>query len=391
MKSTIPILTPLRGIAAICVVFFHATLILFPQWMVPLTEYTHFVENGFLWVDLFFILSGVVMRHVYQPSFVQDISLSKWKSFMWMRFARIYPLFFITLIVLILWETVKASNGIGFYGGALFEKWGMSGIPAFEGPFNRTESILANILMLHGLIVKDLSWNISSWSLSVEWLSYMVFPFLVPLLLRKKISSLFPFICMLGLLYINHSKGSLDVTGGLLAFIRAITSFTLGAWMYTVSDSAKQQRLLNNDFALWTILAVCIGLLHLQKTSFHNVLVVSSFAALVFISAQQSERNTPVFKLLDNRFTRFLGDISYSLYLWHAVLLLAGIEVAYLLFPEQLAIWQNQTSWGTACIGAIVFISIAIGISTLSYYWIEKPAMKALRARNKTSTSATPA
>lgn len=391
MKSTIPILTPLRGIAAICVVFFHARLILFPQWMAPLTEYTHFVENGFLWVDLFFILSGVVMMHVYQPSFVQDISLSKWKSFMWMRFARIYPLFFITLIVLILWETVKASHGIGFYGGALFEKWGMSGIPAFEGPFNRTESILANILMLHGLIVKDLSWNISSWSLSVEWLSYMVFPFLVPFLSRKKLSFLFPTICLIGLLYINHSKGSLDVTGGISAFIRAITSFTLGAWMYTLSISTKQQRLLNNDFALLTVFAICIGLLHLPKSNYHNVFVVLSFAALVFIAIKQSERDTPVFKVLDNRFTRFLGDISYSIYLWHAVLLLAGIELANLLFPEQLITWQSQTSWATACVGAVIFIATVIGISTISYFWIEKPAMRALRRRSRIKASATTA
>ena len=188
MKSAIPILTPLRGIAALSVVFFHARLILFPQWMTPLTEYTHFVENGYLWVDLFFILSGFVMMYVYQSTFDQGVTSSKWKHFMWLRLSRIYPLFFITLTILILWETYKASNGIGFYGGALFEKWGMSGIPAFEGPFNRTESILANVMMLHGLIVKDLSWNISSWSLSVEWLSYMVCPFLLPLLLMKKIS-----------------------------------------------------------------------------------------------------------------------------------------------------------------------------------------------------------
>ncbi|MCQ1059580.1 acyltransferase [Photobacterium sp. ZSDE20] len=388
MKSAIPILTPLRGIAALCVVFFHARIIIFPQWMTPLTEYTHFVENGYLWVDLFFILSGFVMMHVYQSTFVRGVTPSKWKHFIWLRFSRIYPLFFITLIVLITWETFKASNGIGFYGGALFEKWGMSGIPAFEGPFNRSEALLPNALMLHGFLVTDLSWNISSWSLSVEWLSYMIFPFLVSLLLKRKLSFLFPVIFILGLLYINHTKGSLDVTGGLLAFIRAITSFTLGAWMYTVSITEKQQRIMNNDFALWTIFAICIGLLHLQKTSYHNVLVVSSFAALVLISAQQSERNTPVFKLLDNRFTRFLGDISYSLYLWHAVLLLAGIEIAHLLFPEQLTTWQNQTSWGTACIGAGVFISIAISISTLSYYYLEKPAIKILRARRQRNIKA---
>ena len=87
-------------------------------------EYTHFVENGFLWVDLFFILSGFVMMHVYKPAFSHLPRPSSWARFMWLRFTRIYPLFIITLLVLIGWEAIKYHSNIGFYGGALFESWG---------------------------------------------------------------------------------------------------------------------------------------------------------------------------------------------------------------------------------------------------------------------------
>ncbi|KHT63430.1 hypothetical protein RJ45_12045 [Photobacterium gaetbulicola] len=385
MNNPIPILTPLRGIAALCVVFFHARLIIFPQWMKPLTEYTHFLENGYLWVDLFFILSGFVMMHVYRAAFSQSITPSRWLQFMWLRFSRIYPLFLTTLLVLIAWETFKSSKGLGFYGGALFESWGVSGIPAFEGPFNRSEALWQNVLMLHGVLVQELSWNISSWSLSVEWLSYMVFPFLVPVLLRRKLSYLAPVLFILSLFYINQLKGSMDVTGGLLALLRALASFTVGAWMHTLALSAKQRLLLNNDWALLTIFAICIGLLHLPKSGYHNVVVISAFALLVLISAQQTERATPIFKLLDNRATRFLGDISYSLYLWHAVILLSGIELANLVFPDALSLWNRQTGWLAASAGAMVFITVAIGISTLSYYYIEKPAMTTLRSGKKRS------
>ncbi|MGF1737394.1 acyltransferase family protein [Photobacterium satsumensis] len=387
-NTSIPILTPLRGIAATCVVLFHARLILFPQWMTPLAEYTHLIENGYLWVDLFFILSGFVMMHVYKSTFSLSVTPAGWGKFMWLRFSRIYPLFIITLLVLIAWESFKASNGIGFYGGALFDKWGMTGIPAFEGPFNRSEALLPNILMLQGVLVKDLSWNISSWSLSVEWLSYMVFPFLVPILLRKRLSYLIPVIFVIGLLYINHAKGSLDVTGGMLAFIRAITSFAMGAWLYTFRLSAPKQAFLNNDLPLLAIFAACIGILHFPKGGYHNVMAVSAFALLVFVSALQTDRTTAVFKLLDNRFTRFLGDISYSLYLWHAVLLLAGIEIVHWVFPDQLAAWYSQTSWLAATLGGVSFMTLAIGISTLSYYYLEKPAMRALRARVHRNTTA---
>ncbi len=181
MNKQIPILTPLRGFAALCVVFFHARLIFFVQWKEPVSEYTHFIENSYLWVDLFFVLSGFVMMHIYQQTFSKGVTVAKWRYFMWLRFARIYPLFLVTLLILVLWESIKYFSATGFYGGPLFDSWGMSGIPAFAGPFNRSDTLMSNFTMLHAVINKDLSWNISSWSLSVEWLCYMVFPLLIPM------------------------------------------------------------------------------------------------------------------------------------------------------------------------------------------------------------------
>ena len=37
------------------VVLFHARLLLFPQWMESIAGHTQLIENGYLWVDLFFI------------------------------------------------------------------------------------------------------------------------------------------------------------------------------------------------------------------------------------------------------------------------------------------------------------------------------------------------
>lgn len=384
MNKSIPILTPLRGIAALCVVFFHARLVIFSQWKDPVGEYTQFIENSYLWVDLFFILSGFVMMHIYQQTFSKGITFSSWRQFMWLRFSRIYPLFLVTLLVLVLWETIKSSAGIGFYGGALFESWGVSGIPAFAGPFNRAEALLPNALMLQGVLEKDLSWNISSWSLSVEWLSYMVFPFLVPALAaRRRMTLWVPVVFLLLLMGINAHHGSLDVTGGFLAYLRAIASFALGSWMCTIIVSQARKKLLNNDGLLLLVFSASLWMLHLPKSPSHNVITVTVFALLVFVAAQQTERKTPVFKLLDNRVTRFLGDISYSLYLWHAVLMLAGIEIIHLAMPELLAWWNTQTEWWVGLTGAAVFIAVTIGVSTLSYYYLERPAMKLLRNKFK--------
>lgn len=129
----LPLLTPLRGFAALFVVLYHARLVLFPQWKSPIADYTYFLERGYIWVDLFFILSGYVMIHVYRNTFKDGVTLSNWRQFMWLRFSRIYPLFLITLLTLIAWESFKASEGILFYAGPLAESWGLAGQAPFEG------------------------------------------------------------------------------------------------------------------------------------------------------------------------------------------------------------------------------------------------------------------
>lgn len=48
----------MRGIAAIGIALYHVT------WTNHLTEW-HFFRNGFLYVDLFFVLSGFVLASVY--------------------------------------------------------------------------------------------------------------------------------------------------------------------------------------------------------------------------------------------------------------------------------------------------------------------------------------
>lgn len=133
MRQELPMLTSIRGFAALIVSYFHARLVLFPQWKAGIAESTQFLEVGFIWVDLFFILSGYVMMHVYRESFQSEVTFAKWRGFMWLRFSRIYPLFLTTLLVLVLWESYKYLNAMYFYGGPLLGSWGMNGAPALKG------------------------------------------------------------------------------------------------------------------------------------------------------------------------------------------------------------------------------------------------------------------
>src|ERR1700744_3320893 len=97
--------TSLRGIAAVLVVAFH--------YAVPLrhvgfdvNRYTLLVARGYLWVDLFFILSGFILCHVYANQLVDIRSIA---SFFRARFARIYPLHIATLLLLVGCQTAIPS------------------------------------------------------------------------------------------------------------------------------------------------------------------------------------------------------------------------------------------------------------------------------------------
>src|SRR5277367_5726076 len=79
----------LRGIAAMTVVAFHFNVFFLPQARLP------FLNRAYLSVDLFFLLSGFVMAHVYGRDLAFNWQIY-WQRFAVARFARIYPLFAIT-------------------------------------------------------------------------------------------------------------------------------------------------------------------------------------------------------------------------------------------------------------------------------------------------------
>jgi peptidoglycan/LPS O-acetylase OafA/YrhL len=87
-KSQLPSLTSFRGVAALWVVLYHYVVVYFSQ-LNP-SHYTHFVEKGYLAVDLFFMLSGFVLTHVYRRAFSEGIT-KHYKRFLLSRVARLYP------------------------------------------------------------------------------------------------------------------------------------------------------------------------------------------------------------------------------------------------------------------------------------------------------------
>jgi peptidoglycan/LPS O-acetylase OafA/YrhL len=146
-SGQLPALTSLRGIAAMWVVLYHYSAQCFPT--LDATGYTHLIHKGYLAVDLFFMLSGFVMTHVYHRAFSKTVTQQHYWKFIVARIARVYPLHILVLLLFVVTAvTFHLAGGIALNH--------QDDIP-MRGP----ESVLAfvaNVFMLQGLDAGQLSW-----------------------------------------------------------------------------------------------------------------------------------------------------------------------------------------------------------------------------------------
>src|SRR6266849_1565078 len=285
-------LTPLRGIAALTVLMFHLAR------NGGDSSLPAFFLRGYLGVDLFFVLSGFVLTHVYVQGFLGDTSWRSAGAFLWARVARIYPVhFFVTALLVAC-------------GGAQ----GLSGL-----------DVLDNFLLI--LVPWPVhSINQPSWSLSAEWHAYLLFPLMVGWLWRcnGRIAAAICFALLLGLdIAIIGSFGDLrEIGGGWGALARALPEFALGVITYRAFSDPHAARIWRSDVAF---LAVA-GALALAFEFMPNDGIIVALLPLLLLAAV---RNTGLAaRVLNAAPLRWMGDISYSVYLGQAFAFSAVLTLA---------------------------------------------------------------
>ena len=145
-------LTSLRFFAALWVVLFHY----WPKLDVAFTP--ALVAKGYLGVELFFVLSGFILCHVYLAAAGEG--RLKYGAFLWNRLARVYPLHLATLFGMIALGVVAGLAGV-----------------AIDGEILRWDALPANLLMVQAWgLAPAAAFNHPSWSISAEWFAYLTFP-----------------------------------------------------------------------------------------------------------------------------------------------------------------------------------------------------------------------
>ncbi|QDK79729.1 acyltransferase [Spirosoma sp. KCTC 42546] len=286
-----------RGLAAIMVILFHL------QHLTVLSGIA-FIMKSDIFVDFFFVLSGFVITYSNYDKITDMASI---KPFAIKRFKRLYPLHLFTLLLVLAFElfrygvdryVVKLSNPI-FYADKTFA------------------SFLANLTLTQSLNLFDrITWNGPSWSISVEFYTYLVWACCL-VIFRKNLL----IICSLSFGLIawfivsHHGNIIYNYDYGL---VRCLYSFLIGMLTYRLSRRLPS---VGNYWPATVSEALLLGLTMYFVNEFthsQSWLMPFLFALVILVFSRETGAIAKV--LAQDRF-EFLGKLSYSYYLNHLIVL----------------------------------------------------------------------
>lgn len=347
-KPHYDILDGLRGVAALMVVCFH----LFEAFATSHLDQR--INHGYLAVDFFFILSGFVMGYAYDDRWGR-MSV---REFVKRRLIRLHPMVVMGALI----------------GAAMFYTQGCSAWDVTRISLGMLLlSTLLNALMIPattGFEIRGVGemypLNGPSWSLLFEYIGNLLYALFIRRLSTRLLAMLvaaagcalaaFAVWGPLGDICVGFAMTGENILGGSL---RLLFSFSAGLLMARIFKPAK----IKGAFWIGAIAIVAVasvprigGSEHLWMNGAYDALcAVAVFPLLVYIGA--SGRTTDKFT---TRLCKFLGDISYPLYMVHypfIYLYFAWVKNENLTFRESLP-----------AAAALVAGSIALAWLCLKFY-----------------------
>jgi peptidoglycan/LPS O-acetylase OafA/YrhL len=325
--AKIPELTGIRGVAALWVFVFHVWLVAgSPALTAGGLDLTPLLACGWAGVDLFFVLSGFALTWPQAERHPADLG---YLEFMRRRALRVVPAYYTQLLLLLL----LAAFGL------------IAELPSLG-------STLAHLLFLHNL---DPHWSsqLSNtwWTLPIEWQFYLLFPLLLTALVRYGALRVLPALVLVMLawrigafqwLQANHPAAPVDyrvwlieqLPGRIDQFFVGMAAALLTRRLWTDLDPDRRQQfsslLLLAGAALTGVLIFILWPRAEAYWQGHWLLYVWHLLAALPLAALiggAALHGRPARALLGNRPVLWLGEISYSIYLWNYVVLLALVRV----------------------------------------------------------------
>jgi len=366
-------LSGLRIVAAVWVVLFHFRPLLeqaapgFRSALAPI------LDCGAQGVDLFFILSGFVLTWNYLDRMGESSSWQSTLHFLWLRLSRVWPVYLVTMHLAALWIIFTLNVG--------------------HVPSEAAESLTAVNYVRQFLLVQlwfapyfdGTSWDGPAWSISAEWLAYLLFGALILVIFRiaratrargliylAVAASLPPVVLLMatGLFYTPWSW-----------LPRIIMQFTAGALVCAAvrklqpSDRARA----GAGVASLLLAVAIIGILYWLDanpipTIYDSAGLVDVLFVPLVLTLAMGVGTLPA--LLSLRPIVYLGHVSFSLYMVHEL-----VHTTWNWMALQFELRLGSDLAGKAVLLAL--FAVAMVGAVLLYHFVEEPARKWMRGMMK--------
>ncbi|QHI34947.1 hypothetical protein IMCC3317_02920 [Kordia antarctica] len=345
----LPNLNPLRFFLAFIVMIFHI-----PQFFrnrnMPFFDEFPIFHRGTEAVYVFFVLSGfLIIRLLYRER--EHKGKIDIKNFYIRRILRIYPLYFLIMIVGFLYYNVVLS-----YMGIPYD----------------TDYDLVNALLLYTFFLPNVASGLYSpggaieilWSIGIEEQFYLLIAptlaflnkqFFIKFFILFTIvyfavfaSNLFPFLQRFDFLYFYFSAG------GLIAILHE--KYKIGNMIH------KYGKVL---ILLLFVLYFCTNILKGMNLNLYHFISMVLFSFVILTLSYDPILN------IRNSFLNYLGNISYGIYMYHALVMqLVGFVMLKLIAKIQLP------DLAIILLSYVLVLGITIVVSHFSYTYFEKPFLK---------------
>ncbi|MDN4504236.1 acyltransferase family protein [Alteromonadaceae bacterium BrNp21-10] len=325
----------LRAIAIIAILIFHID----PRF-----------AGGYIGVDIFFVISGflitgIIWRDIEKNTFSFQLFYLK-------RIRRLFPALFGTLLLSFIFVIFFGLNS----EIEMFGKSTLSSLFYISNVFFYTQNDYFD---------SDLELNplLHTWSLSVEEQFYLIFPIFLFWLFKRKTNSFF-YLSVFFLLSLALSEYlvHLDKSAAFFLSPSRFWQFLTGSFIAIYFTRKKLTPFVCETLSILGLAALTISLLTISEiTPFPglNALLPTAGTALLIIGGINN--STWTYKALASPVPKFLGNISYSLYLWHwPIIVFYKISISPSLISHD----------------KVIIFCLAILAGYLSWKLIEQPTAK---------------
>ena len=353
-------LTGLRFFLAFAIFLLHLYLFFLSPLFPEVKFFHNWMLRGHLGVDIFFVLSGFVIAYSYFDQF-QEKQLV-YPAYLLRRFARIYPVHLFTTIIVFV--AYLAQFGSEYESAADY----MNGVPADAVDFSLVELFKSMLLIQSWGLPMIASWNLASWSVSCEWLVYILFPLYAGALqsLDGKTKTTISIIALLYLVEIIAAFLSIKYQGlSAIGIIRVIPSFAIGILICRLSLHRHAASRKISHFWVLSALAVIL----LQPWHLLAVLILPFFMWFIYAIATKQINMS----WLEHPWLIYGGKTSFSLYLCHTAVMMVFSAIAN---PHDFI----DASLYEKCALIISYVLSSIALTVLTYHLIEAPMFRKISA-----------